>query len=163
MFLSLKLEIIAFAIVIVLFFFSISIHYVPKNFLWVLKKKNKTLIVLKPGLHFIIPFTSKLVRKTPTDNLKGEIYLNDVTTKDGSNECFKVDYSYQISNISLYSYEFDLAEYIIDTLRNYIIYIDKDTLHNDSHRLSDIMLSLLKSNIGTNGYSLTKITIYHEK
>ena len=163
MFLSLTLEIIAFVIVIVLFFLSITIHYVPNNFIWIFKKKGKPYRILKPGIHFVFPFINKLVKKALIDEQKCEIYLTNVVTKDGSNECFKIDYSYIIKDINLYNYEFDLSDYIIISLRNYVVSVDIETLIYDLNLISNKIYAHIKEVIEANGYSITKITIYYEK
>lgn len=162
LFLSLPLEVTAYVIVIVLFLLSITIHLIPMNFLWVIKKKGNPYRVLKPGLHFVFPFIYRIIKKVSTEEQKGEIYLSDVITKDGFIECFKIDYSYLINNYDRYSYEFDLSDCIINSLRIYVDSIEKENLQN-INLVSDKIYSHIKEVIEANGYSLTKITIYHEK
>lgn len=160
--LKLALEIIAIVIVVVLFFLSITIHYVPSNFIWIAQAKDKPSRVLRPGIHFLLPFVNKVISKIQLNEQKAEIYLNDVKTKDGTIERFKIDYSYTI-NPNLFIYEYDLSEKIMASFREYIESIDQKTLYHENSIINDKIYFHVKEEIESKGYSITAITIYHEK
>lgn len=162
LFLKYAVEIVAVILVIVLFFFSITMHIVPNGYIWIIGKKGKPHKFITPGIRFIFPFINKIIDKIPTFEQTKEIYLSDVITKDNSIESFKIDYSFQIMDYSRYSYEFDLSEIIVNCLKDYVILVDKETLTYDNKILSDQIYSLVKEEIVANGFYLTKITIYHE-
>lgn len=159
--LTTAIEIIAIIIVIVLFFLSISIHYVPHDYIWISKRNHYPHKILKPGIHFLFPFVNKVVSKILSTEQKAEIYLNDIITKDGSIEHFKLDYSYTI-NPDLFSYEYDLSEKLMSSFRDYIESIDKNTLTHENSIINDKIYFLVKEEIESKGYSITSITIYHE-
>lgn len=156
-------EIIQIIFIILLFIVAVSLHIVPKNYIWILKNKKGQSKVLKSGFHFILPFIFRVKSKVLISEQKGELYLSDVKTKDDVLVSFRIDYSYIITDVSLFSYEYDIANTIIEFIRGYVILIDLDSLSSENKILSDILYPKFKEELGYNGITLTKIMIYHEK
>ena len=76
---ALFIILLIFAIIIIII--TSSIHIVPKNEVFLILRAKKDFLVLKEGLHFLIPFFSKIVKKFSLNEQQLHLSLTDVKIK----------------------------------------------------------------------------------